>query len=200
MTVFARAWGRLVVLLIVAMCGATHGWAQVAARVRTQLNADAAQGFAYRKHAAVSDDPSANPNWEHRQFRVSRGRMRPAAGADTSTSAFADELTDALQYSYDDPRLIDQFTVLRRGDTLVATRRADARTPLIEQRVLRTPEGRVAFVASRIEITSTLYTSRRQAELYFDAQGRYQRHSLELVTQLRLIGTPRVVRVRGERE
>lgn len=182
-----------------AIASAAGAQAPLRDRLRAQLERDAQAGFAYRKHAMVTTDPAANPTWEVREFTVASGRMRAALGADTSSRAFIDELYDALRYSYDQATIADQFERGRSGDTLVARARPASRTDLREQRVVLGADGRLRYVACTLVNESTLYRTESQVAVSFDAEGHYARHSLSIVTRLKLLGSPRVVRIRGER-
>ncbi len=186
-------------LLGCAMASAAGAQTPLRDRLRALLERDAQAGFAYRKHAMVSADPDANPTWEVREFIVKQGMMRAARGADTTSRAFTDELYDAMRYSHDQPSLADQFAITRQGDTLIARARSEARIDLREQRVVRSAEGHLRYMACTLVSESTLYRTESEVAVTFDERGRYERHSLCIITRLKLLGSPRVVRIRGER-
>jgi hypothetical protein len=170
------------------------------AQLVRQITDSGVSGFSYQKRTQVTAEDNANPSWEEHRFQVRGGRIY-APGKDTSTTPFAGELGYATDLGFDDPAIADLFTRVQHGDTTIATLAPSTRRKcdLQRQAIVRDEAGVIRYTAVRTLRSSTLYQTDTDTEIWFDAQGRYLRHALELHLRVRLLGQPRRVRVVGQR-
>lgn len=170
------------------------------AQLVLQITDSGLTGFTYQKRTQVTAEDNANPTWEEHRFEVRAGRLY-AQGKDTSTTPFAGELGYTTDLGYDDPAIADLFTRVQHGDTAIATLALSTRRKcdLQRQAIVRDKSGIIRYTAVRTMRSSTLYQTDTDTEVWFDAQGRYLRHTLELHLRVRLLGQPRRVRVVGQR-
>jgi hypothetical protein len=170
------------------------------AQLVRQITDSGVAGFTYQKRTQVTAEDNANPAWEEHRFGVRGGRVY-ALAKDTSTTPFAGELGYATDLGYDDPAIADLFAKVQRGDTTIATLVPSTRRKcdLQRQAIVRDQAGVIRYTAVRTLRSSTLYQTDTDTEIWFDAEGRYLRHTLELHLRVRLLGQPRRVRVIGQR-
>jgi hypothetical protein len=170
------------------------------AQLVRQITDSGTRGFTYQKRTQVTAEDNANTTWEEHRFEVKGGRIF-LQGKDTSTTPFAGELGYATDLGSDDPAIADLFTRVQHGDTAIATLVPNIRRKcdLTRQAIVRDKSGFIRYAAVRTLRSSTLYQTDTDTEIWFDAEGRYLRHTLELHLRVRLLGQPRRVRVVGQR-
>lgn len=117
---------------------------------------------------------------------------------------FVEEFSVAWDLLSTDPKLRGFFDFAERGDTLVATRRPDAksqmdlvRQELVFQSAQEGKPDRLLYLKSEIVRRSSFYSSRFTVCVRFRSDGRYLNHSLSFGSELFLLGPQGTVAIEG---
>ncbi|MEO1450824.1 MAG: hypothetical protein AAFV07_14950 [Bacteroidota bacterium] len=168
--------------------------------------------FARQLEAQISYSMEAGGRY-HKQLQAREGDQQTDAdtlyasmpkvefGADSTRPLLRQDLAYAFAPYARDSALLPYMDLEQKGDTLIATRKADAdkQTPLEWQRLVADkPGGIIRYVESRIRKKSWLYRLEVDMQTQFDSLGRYQAHSLRTLTGVPLLGQTFEARVQGQ--
>jgi len=159
-------------------------------QLAAQLEASCAEGGRYQKTVTNLLEPGSEPE----------GQTFELGG---EACLLKEELTYALRKYYASPYLRDAFTTSQQGDTLTAQVRTDQANEVelqAQRLVWQGPDSLLRYVESHLEKHSWLYDMRIDLVAHFDSLGHYQRHQLEVMTDIPLIGSDFHARIEGRRE
>jgi hypothetical protein len=98
-----------------------------------------------------------------------------------------DELALAFQYSLDERAAKDEMEIHHKGDTIEGTRKAGSSYPLLQQTIVRRPNGTVIYVHSHVVKDNWLYHNSMEIKANFLEQGQLQTLNLSLSSQVPLM-------------
>lgn len=153
-------------------------------------------------HKTVTDHRADPPTHEDSVFspvpKVPFGEA--ANGGDSLNYLLLRDLAYAAEQYYRDPYVIDNLEINRRRDTLIATvqpKQADD-LELQIQKILYRADSSLAFIETNLRKSSWLYAMDIDIQVTFDSLGRYQRHHLDVTTQVPLLGRTFRAVIEGE--
>lgn len=177
-------WGLL--LLVVSACGGDRQDTLPAIRTfEQQVRASARAATAY--HKVVTDRNQAADQIQDTLYRPA-WRLEPEGD---SLFFPLEDLRYALDRYHADPFVADRFDLRQAGDTLIAQVRPglERKSDLQRQKIIREgPAGPFRYIESTIIRASWLYRTEVHIAVFFDTEGRYQRHQLDVKASIPLLG------------
>lgn len=169
---------------------------------QAQIHASAKSGFVYTKTVLSTNPDEGGGNQLAKMYSVKVAADKPvmqlAGEASTQFIDFSPEVSYAVEYAIEDAALKEYFTLEAKGDTLTGIIRPDCeeKTNLHAQKFVRIGKT-LRYVACSIVRNSWLYTTRIDTEVFFDERGLYQRHALNMRTEIRWVGFSTSARIEG---
>jgi len=196
---------RIIIGLLFGIAGISRSYAQAFDLQKTfqaQVDASAAAGFSYTKAILSANADEGGGNQLTKKYGVSKiaGKsvMRLNKGEAEQPKEFSPEVSYAVEYAVEDAALKEYFTLQVKGDTLTGIIKPDCegKTNLHAQKFVRI--GKVLrYVSCSIVRNSWLYITRIDTEVFFNENGYYQRHNLNMHTEIRWVGFSTSARIEG---
>lgn len=123
-------------------------------------------------------------------------------GADDSMHCMLfKDLSYAFEAFHSEEGLADQFEVRQAGDSLIADIKPDyVHTSFLQKQIMvsSTDSETIRYFENQLKRDTWLYKMDIVLQVWFDSQGSYQRHSLELETRVSLINNLFHAQIKGK--
>ena len=166
-------------------------------QIEQQIEQSLQAGVSYQK--LVQDLGNASSLGEDSLYQVSKDSSRELG--QQSEVPLKQDLVYALGPYYSDPYLLEQFEVRQTGDTLLAHLQEDwigSDGVQFQKLLWQTHDSVIRYLETAKKQRSWLYETDVHLKVYFDKNGLYQSHELELASRVPLLSHSLSARMSGK--